>query len=58
MKTRWLLAVKVLAIGALGGGLAHAVIADASGVIDGCFMKENGQLRVIDGSTTACRPSE
>lgn len=58
MKTGWILAVKVVVLVALGGGLAYAVIPNSSGVIDGCYMKENGQLRVIDASNTTCRPSE
>jgi len=58
MKTRRLLALKVVVIAALGCGFAYAVIPGASGVIDGCYLKENGQLRVIDASSTTCRPSE
>jgi hypothetical protein len=47
----------VLAFGA--GGIANATIPDSSGVIHGCYLTNNGQLRVIDtqlGDT--CRPSE
>ena len=50
MKTRSLLpvAVGVLAATALAGGIAWASIPDANGVIQGCYTKVGGVLRVID----------
>jgi hypothetical protein len=33
---------------ATAGGLAYAAIPDSSGVIHGCYAKNNGQLRVVD----------
>jgi hypothetical protein len=42
----------------LAGGIAWAAIPAAGGVIDGCYQKNRGQLRVIDPATTACRSSE
>jgi hypothetical protein len=42
----------------LAGGIAWAAIPAAGGVIDGCYQKNEGQLRVIDPATTACLPSE
>jgi hypothetical protein len=47
-----------IVIGLAAGGIAWADIPD-SGVINGCYQKVNGQLRVIDTSQgQACRPSE
>jgi hypothetical protein len=43
---------------ALAGGIAWAAIPGASGVINGCYQKVEGQLRVIDPGTDSCRPSE
>jgi hypothetical protein len=37
---------------------AFASIPDTGGVIHGCFMTQNGQLRVIDPAGQKCRPSE
>ena len=42
----------------LGGGAAWAAIPDASGVINGCYQKIVGHLRVVDPGTGDCRPSE
>ena len=49
MQQRW----RLLALGAgsvlvLSVGIAYAAIPDASGVISGCFVSGQGQLRVID----------
>jgi hypothetical protein len=40
------------------GGIAWAAIPGAGGVINGCYQKVEGQLRVIDSDTDSCRPSE
>src|ERR687897_2810213 len=57
VRARWLLAGAVL--GAVGGGAALAAIPDSSGVINGCYQKNVGNLRVIDPSAgDSCRPSE
>src|SRR2546423_1802703 len=42
----------------LSGGIAWAAIPGGGGVINGCYQKNEGQLRVIDPATTACRSSE
>ena len=43
---------------ALAGGIAWAAIPGAGGVIQGCYQKVEGQLRVIDPDTGGCLPSE
>ena len=60
MKKRDLItaAAGALAATALAGGIAVAAIPSAGGVIDACYQKDEGMLRVIDHETTACRPSE
>jgi Collagen triple helix repeat (20 copies) len=56
-RLRWLLVGAV--VGAVGGGVALAAIPDSSGVINGCYQKNVGNLRVIDpGAGDSCRPSE
>lgn len=56
-RLRWLVAGVV--VGAIGGGVAFASIPDSSGVINGCYQKNVGNLRVIDPSAgDSCRPSE
>jgi hypothetical protein len=56
-RLRWLLVGAV--VGAVGGGAAFAAIPDSSGVINGCYQKNVGNLRVIDPSAgDSCRPSE
>ena len=42
----------------LAGGIAWAAIPGAGGVINGCYQKVEGQLRVIDPDTESCNPSE
>ena len=57
VRVRWLLVGAV--VGAVGGGAALAAIPDSSGVINGCYQKNVGNLRVIDSSAgDSCRPSE
>jgi hypothetical protein len=56
-RVRWLLVGAV--VGAVGGGAALAAIPDSSGVINGCYQKNVGNLRVIDSAAgDSCRPSE
>src|SRR5207302_6475187 len=43
---------------ALAGGVAWAAIPGVGGTINGCYQKNEGQLRVIDPATDKCRPSE
>ena len=38
--------------------MAYASIPDSAGVIHGCYLKINGQLRVIDTAVSSCTPSE
>jgi hypothetical protein len=42
----------------VGTGVVVASIPDSSGVINGCYNKATGMLRVIDTSTDNCRPNE
>ena len=56
-RTRWLVAGVV--VGVVGGGAAFAAIPDSSGVINGCYQKNVGNLRVIDPDAgDSCRPPE
>jgi len=43
---------------ALAGGIAWAAIPGTAGAINGCYQKNEGQLRVIDPGQNTCRPSE
>jgi hypothetical protein len=60
---RWLtgrrlsLAVLVIGIGAGVGGVAYATIPN-DGVINTCYLRSGGTLRVIDASVTKCKTSE
>ncbi len=40
------------------GIVAYASIPDANGIINGCYKKTGGQLRVIDGATSSCDNNE
>lgn len=42
----------------VAGTVAFASIPDSSGVINGCYKTQNGQLRVIDSSTQSCAKGE
>lgn len=57
-RSRWFLLGAV--VGAVAaGGAAYAAIPDSTGVINGCYQKHVGNLRVIDSSAgERCRPSE
>jgi hypothetical protein len=50
------LALVVVGVGM--GGIAYASIPDSSGLISGCYQKNNGNLRVIDSSGKGCGTSE
>ena len=54
-------AIAVVALFAVAGGLAYAAIPDASGVIHACYRTstddQKGQLRVVD-SAASCRNNE
>jgi hypothetical protein len=53
------LAVTAVVVVAIAGGVTYAV-ADigSSGVINGCYKSQNGQLRLIDPASDHCLPSE
>ena len=43
----------------VAGGIAYATVPDSSGVIHGCYQKNQGTLRVIDtGQAQTCSSSE
>ena len=44
-------------LGLLGAGVAFAAIPNGN-VINGCYTKSGGTLRVVDTSTTSCRSGE
>jgi hypothetical protein len=46
-----------VAIGLAAGGIAYAAIPGPGGVIQGCYQKSGGSLRVVD-SAASCKPSE
>ena len=48
----------VVGVGVAAGGIAYASIPDSSGLIHGCFQKDNGNLRVVDSSGKGCGTSE
>ena len=57
-RSRWFLLGAVMGA-VLVGGAAFAAIPDSNGVINGCYQKNVGNLRVIDPSAgDSCRPSE
>jgi hypothetical protein len=52
-------ALAIAGIALVVGGIAYAAIPDGSGVIHGCYQKNQGALRVIDtGTTQTCSSSE
>jgi Collagen triple helix repeat (20 copies) len=56
---RWFLVGSVVGAFLAGGAVTLAAIPGADGVIDGCYQKNVGNLRVIDVSAgDNCRPSE
>jgi hypothetical protein len=48
----------VAAVCLVTGGVAYAAVSGSDAVINGCYQKNNGQLRIIDPSTDSCRSSE
>jgi hypothetical protein len=56
-RTQHLLVLSAAAVLFLGI-FAYASIPDANGIIHGCYKKTGGQLRVIDGETSACDNNE
>lgn len=46
------------AVAAVAAGVGYAAIPDGSGVIHGCYQREQGTLRVIDDATESCRSTE
>ncbi len=59
MRMRYLLGAVSGAMVATGvAGIAWAGIPGAGGVINGCYQKVEGQLRVIDPGADSCRPAE
>jgi hypothetical protein len=49
----------IVGIALVAGGIAYATVPDGSGVIHGCYQKNQGTLRVIDtGTTQTCSSSE
>jgi hypothetical protein len=42
----------------MAGGLAYATIPGPQGVIQGCYSKANGSLRVIDAPASSCTSKE
>src|SRR6266540_4279280 len=56
---RWFLLGAVVGAALAGGAVTLAAIPDSGGVINGCYQKNVGNLRVIDPSAgDSCRPSE
>ncbi len=57
LRRRTLVMLGVLVLSALAGGIAWAAIPDEGGVINACYQKANGILRVVD-NPDACRGGE
>jgi hypothetical protein len=57
LRRRALVVVGVVALAGIVGGVAWAAI-PSGGVIDGCYRKSDGALRVIDRSKTSCKRTE
>jgi len=56
-RNRWYAAVAGAAALALAGGVAYATI-PSNNVIDTCYQRSGGALRVIDGTVTNCSKNE
>jgi hypothetical protein len=52
------LAILVLALGSLAGGVAYATIPDGSGVIHACYRTDSGAVRLIDAADQKCLDGE
>ena len=58
-RSRWFVIGAVVGAALAGGVVALAAIPGSGGVINGCYQKNVGNLRVIDpASGDSCRPSE
>ena len=55
MKRMFLIAAALLLV---GGGVAWATIPNDGGVINACYARSGGSLRVIDASVTNCKSTE
>lgn len=60
MNRRWTLvtATAVVAVLAVGGGVALATIPGSGGAISGCYAKKDGSLLVIDLASASCKSTE
>jgi hypothetical protein len=56
-RKRLLVVASLLTIGCVAAGIAYATIPN-SGVINGCYTRSGGSLRVVDSSTTKCKSGE
>src|SRR5262245_32956451 len=56
-RTKGVLALATFAVLA-GGGAALATIPGGGGVVNGCYDKDTGKLRVIDSATASCKAGE
>src|SRR6266516_2681987 len=52
------LAILVLALGGLAGGVAYATIPDGGGVIHACYRTDSGAVRLIDAADEKCLEGE
>ena len=55
--TRWAL-IGASVVAAVVGGVAWATIPNEGGVINACYLKSGGTLRLIDASVTSCKKTE
>src|SRR5262245_44790191 len=58
IQVRWLLPLAVLLAAGIVATMGYAAIPRSDGVIQGCYAKVGGVLRVIDSSTQACTKLE
>lgn len=57
LSRKWLVALAGTGALALAGGVAYATI-PSNNVIDACYTRSGGTLRVIDATVTTCKASE
>ena len=58
-RARWFLLGGVAGAALAAGAVGYAAIPDSGGVINGCYQKNVGNLRVIDPAAgDSCRPPE
>jgi hypothetical protein len=57
-RKRSTLVALVVGLGVTAGGIAYASIPDSNGLIQGCYQKTSGALRVIDTGGKGCTGSE